>query len=118
MATLQGARAPSTNAAYRLRWRAFSAWCVAHGLDPESCSVQDVLLYLQSLFEKGLSADTVKVYLAAISACHIQLPEGSVGRHPLVSKFMRGFRRLRPHRVRNAVRWDLDLVLAALSRSH
>ena len=116
MATLQGARAPSTNVAYDLRWRIFSSWCTAHDLDPESCNVQAILLFLQSCLDKGLSASTVKVYLAAISAGHVQLLEGSVGRHPLVSMFMKGARRQRPARVRKAVRWDLDIVLSALAR--
>ena len=116
IATLQGARAPSTNVAYDLRWRIFSSWCAARNLDPESCNVQAILLFLQSCLDKGLSASTVKVYLAAISAGHVQLPEGSVGRHPLVSRFMKGARRQHPARVRKAVHWDLDIVLSALAR--
>lgn len=40
---------------------------------------------------------------------------GSVGRHPLVSRFMQGLRQLRPFRLARVPLWDLSIVLEGLS---
>lgn len=42
----------------------------AHSEDPLHCSIGIILSFLQSLFDKGLSPSTLKVYLAAILAYH------------------------------------------------
>ncbi|XP_050958769.1 LOW QUALITY PROTEIN: uncharacterized protein LOC127160164 [Labeo rohita] len=79
--------------------------------------VADVLCFLQELLEKGRAFSTVKVYLAAISACHVGIDDNTMGRHPLVCRFMRGARRL--NRVSRPLipPWDLSVVLNALSRT-
>ncbi len=39
----------------------------------------------------------------------------SMGRHPLVSRFMRGARRLRPFCLTQVPSWDLSVILDGLS---
>ncbi len=39
----------------------------------------------------------------------------SMGRHPLVSRFMRGARRLRPFFLTQVPSWDLSVILDGLS---
>ena len=81
---------------------------------PESCGVQYVLQYLQSRLDEGLAATTLRGYLAAVSACHVGWMDRPVGRHPLVSRFMKGVSpasSLDP----SMAWWDLDVVLAALA---
>lgn len=85
------------------------------GKCPFQCSVGIVLTFLQSLLDKGRAFSTIKVYLAAISACHVGLNGKTVGQHPLVCRFMRGARRLRPVSKSLSPVWDLPLVLEALS---
>ena len=74
-----------------------------------------MLIFLQSLFDKGRAFSTLKVYLAAISACHVGINGKTVGQHPLVCRFLRGARRLRPVSKPLSPGWDLPLVLGALS---
>ena len=38
--------------------------------DPINCALGVILEFLQQLFDEGKAASTLKVYLAAISACH------------------------------------------------
>ncbi|KAI2645832.1 ORF V: Enzymatic polyprotein [Labeo rohita] len=76
--TLLQARAPSTRRLYDLRWRIFVNWCSSHGKDPRSCGIKSVLSFLQEGLDRHLSASTLKVHVAAISANH-DLVGGQVG---------------------------------------
>ncbi|XP_050972479.1 uncharacterized protein LOC127169281 [Labeo rohita] len=115
--TIQNARAASTRSAYGKKWNVFEQWCAHKRIVPFLCSVADVLCFLQELLDKGRAFSTVKVYLAAISACHVGIDDNTMGRHPLVCRFMRGARRL--NRVSRPLipPWDLSVVLNALSRT-
>ncbi len=59
------------------------------------------------------AATTLRVYVAAIAARR-ELDEIPLGRHRLVSAFMRGVRRLRPARPMAVPSWDLSVVLEGL----
>lgn len=56
---------------YDGKWRAFEDWCVKTGVVAFQSPVPAILTFLQELLDKGLAFFTVKVYLAAISACHM-----------------------------------------------
>ena len=110
--TIQSARAPSTRTVYEAKWRVFEDWCTSTDEVPFQCSVDTVLIFLQSLLDKGRAFfSTLKVYLAAISACHMGINGKTVGQHPLVCRFVRGARRLRPVSKHLSPGWDLPLVL-------
>ncbi len=52
--------------------------------------------------------------MAAISACHALIDGVSVGKHPLVARFIRGAKRLRPPTRATVPSWDLAIVLEGL----
>ncbi len=66
------------------------------------------------MLEEGKAFSTIKVYLAAISSCHMGFNGETVGKQPIVSRFMKGVRRLRPVTKPMLPAWDLSLVLEAL----
>ncbi|KAL0148646.1 hypothetical protein M9458_056086, partial [Cirrhinus mrigala] len=70
-------------------------------------SSNDVLCFLQELLDKRRAFSTVMV-------CHVGIDDNTMGRHPLVCRFIRGARRL--NRVRRPLipPWDLSVVLNAL----
>ncbi|KAL0151550.1 hypothetical protein M9458_053132 [Cirrhinus mrigala] len=111
--TTQNAGAASTRSAYDKKWNVFEQWCVHKRIVPFLCSVADVLCFLQELLDKGRAFSTIKVYLAAISACHVGIDDNTMGRHPLVCRFMRGAQRL--NRVSRPLipLWDLSVVINA-----
>ncbi|KAJ8009614.1 hypothetical protein DPEC_G00090730 [Dallia pectoralis] len=115
--TILHSRAPATRKAYAARWKLFTSWCRERQVDPVNCPVFAVLEFLQHRFSTGLSPSTLKVYVAALSACHVPLNGVSLGRHPLVSRFLRGARRLRPAAGMRVPSWDLAIVLEGLSRA-
>ena len=114
--TIQSARAPSTSSLYAAKWCAFSNWCETNHAVPSQCEVGSVLSFLQNLLEKGLAFSTIKVYAAAVSAGHAGCDGGPIFSHPLVKRFLRGARRVRPVSRVLTPRWDLPTVLRGLSR--
>ena len=115
--TIQGARAGSTRKQYDIAWKVFERWCAGRPgqVVPFQASVATVLTFLQDLLDKGKSHSTVKVNLAAISACHVGFGDKALSEAPLVRKFMRGARKARPVTRSLVPPWDLSLVLGGLS---
>ncbi|KAL0161734.1 hypothetical protein M9458_045459, partial [Cirrhinus mrigala] len=114
--TILQSRAPSTRKLYALKWKLFTSWCGERQQDPAYCPVGTVLEFLQARFSTGLAHSTLKVYVAAISAYHAPLGGMSVGKNPLVTRFLRGALRLRPPTRPYIPTWDLAVVLEALCR--
>ncbi len=113
--TLLNVRAPSTRRAYAGKWKAFSQWREKKIIVPHDCTLRDLLDFLQSLLEHGLSCSTIKVYVAALSAYRGPVEGMSLGMHHLIRKFLKGVSRLRPSRKAMVPQWDLNLVLSSLS---
>ncbi len=111
--TIASARAPSTRKLYSSKWGVFESWCLTRAIDPVNCPVGPVLEFLQERLTAGAAATTLRVYVAAIAALR-ELDEIPLGRHRLVSAFMRGARRLRPVRPTAVPSWDLSVVLEGL----
>ncbi|KAK3517038.1 hypothetical protein QTP70_033132 [Hemibagrus guttatus] len=112
--TLLIARALSTRKLYALKWRLFSLWCAQREQDPVHCLIGTVLGFLQSRLSQGLSPSTLKVYVAAIAANDALVLGATLGRHPLVSRFLRSARWLRPSCRPRLPSWDLSVVLDGL----
>ena len=112
---MMGSRAESTSKLYAAKWSVFVGWCAERRVQPESCAVELILEFLRSMFDKGRAASTIRVYAAAISACHEGFPRGAVFfSHPYIKRFLKGCVRLRPVMRTVVPSWDLQLVLRAL----
>ncbi len=111
--TIASARASATRKLYSSKWGIFESWCLVRAIDPVNCPVGPVLEFLQERLTAGAAATTLRVYVAAIAAQR-ELDEIPLGRHRMVSTFMRGVRRLRPVRPMAVPSWDLSVVLEGL----
>ncbi len=111
--TIASARAPATRKLYSSKWGVFESWCLTCAIDPVNCPVGPVLEFLQERLTAGAAATTLRVYVAAIAARR-ELDEIPLGRHRMVSAFMRGVRHLRPVRPTAVPSWDLSVVLEGL----
>ncbi len=111
--TIASARAPATRKLYSSKWGVFELWCLARAIDSVNCPVGPVLEFLQERLTAGAAATTLRVYVAAIAAQR-ELDEIPLGRHRMVSAFMRGVRRLTPVRPMAVPSWDLSVVLEGL----
>ena len=70
--------------------------------------------FLQDLIDKRKAFSTIKMYLAAIAACHVGFGGRAASPHPLVCRFMKGARRLLPVSRPLVPPWDLAVVLEGL----
>ncbi len=111
--TIDSARALSTRKLYSSKWRVLKSWCLVNAVDPVNCLVGSVLEFLQHKFSAGAAATTLRVYVAAIAARR-DSDDVPLGRHRLVSSFMRGAKCLRPVRPPSFPSWDLSVVLKGL----
>ncbi len=91
----------------------FESWCLAHAVDPVNCPVGPVLEFLQEKLAAGAAATTLRAYVAAIATWR-ELDEIPLGRHRMVSAFMRGIRRLRPVRPIGVPSWAFLVVVEGL----
>lgn len=82
--TIQNARASSMHSLYNCKWQVFEEWF-------DGCSVSDIFCFFQYLMDYGKSFSTIKVYLAAIAACYAGFDGTTVGHHPHVQQFIKGF---------------------------
>ncbi|KAK5900671.1 hypothetical protein CgunFtcFv8_025613 [Champsocephalus gunnari] len=112
--TIQSARASSTRSLYDCKWRVFEEWCLQEGHISFQCPVGVILSFLQDLIDKHRAFSTIKVYLAAIAACHVGFEGKTASQHPLVCGFMKGARRLLPVSRSLVPLWDLAVVLNGL----
>ncbi len=114
--TLSEARAPSMRRLYALKWGVFVKWCGQAHIDPATCTMSDVLSFLQYRLDSGSLPSTLKVYVAASAS--FRSPQGgqSIGRHALVVSFLKEARRLHPPRPPSVPPWGLELVFRALSQ--
>lgn len=94
METILSAKAPYTRRMYALKWRVFEKWCTMHHADPVHCHIVSVLEFLQEKLSAGTC--TLRVFVAAITACHALIDGVSIGKHPLIACFIHGARHLRP----------------------
>ncbi|XP_068120427.1 uncharacterized protein [Hyperolius riggenbachi] len=106
--TLIQSRKKVTRQIYNKAWKVFKRWCAERSLEATSSS--SVLEFLQSGYEKGLSASTLKVQVSALSV----FLERKLAQEEFVIRFFQALKRLRPVMRPRIPSWDLNTVLQGL----
>ena len=84
-------------------------------MDPHNTSVTDISEFLQSKLDQGIQWQTLRGYVAAISACHKQFTIHSLGKDKRIIQFLKGSFRIRPPVKPVVPSWSLHVVLSALA---
>ncbi len=84
---------------------------MTHHADPVNCQIVSVLEFLQEKLSSGTCPGTLRIYVAAISACHALIDGVSVGKHPLVTRFIRRAKRLRLLTRETVPSWEFAITL-------
>ena len=82
---------PGTSSQYNFCWQYFANWCISRETDPAEAPLAEVLEFLSHLFRgRGLAYKTINCYRSAISSFHAPIDGSNAGKHPLVSRFLKG----------------------------
>ncbi|XP_068088507.1 uncharacterized protein [Hyperolius riggenbachi] len=108
--TLIKSRKRNTRAIYLKYWKTYNLWKEQSGF--KSNEIATVLEFLQSGVEKKLALSTIRVQISALSV----FLDRQLATHPLIARFVRSIERNRPIAVKPFPKWDLSLVLKALTR--
>lgn len=114
--TLQHSIRSSSSRCYDRMWQVFVRWCQKRSVNPCTCSLSQILAFLQSLVNKGLAYRTIGVYRSAISKFHDLMGGFAVGQHPKVSRFMRGVFLKKPPSRTLFPSWDINVLLKFLRK--
>ena len=96
---------------YIKKWTNF---CCHRQIDHIQPTIAEVLDFLTTLFEQGLTYSAINTARSALSS-YIVLENGqSADQHPLVSRLMKGIFQEKPPRSRYSEIWDVSIVLLHL----
>ena len=89
-ALLQASWRESTHSQYDSVLRGWGSFCLARQTNPTSPSIEDVLVYLTSLYEQGLQYNTICTARSAFSGI-LHIPGVPIlSDHPLIKRLLKG----------------------------
>jgi integrase len=98
----EASHAMATKEAYAKDWRAFTGWCDKMGLSALPADPSTVVLYMTFRAELGRKPSVLDRELTTISIAHTNLNLVSPRQHPDVRRLMKGIRRTKGTRQRQA----------------
>ena len=110
-------RRPSTNRMYDDRWLRFTRWAAGQGFDQLNPSSAQIASFLYSLFDPGLSPQTIKGYRTCLGSVLNRTGKAKVVLHRTISDMIASVELQRPRVMPVLPQWDLGIVLEALSKS-
>ena len=97
----------ATNSSYNSAWRKWHRWCAGRNCNPTSTPISNILQFLDEQFDTGLQYRSVNTLRSAISTTHTNIDGMAVGRHPLVSRLLKGMFNVRPPLPHYSHSWDV-----------
>ena len=101
----------TTEDAYSCCWRRWEQWCTSAGYNSIHAPISAILDFLARQFAEGKQYRTINSYRSAISMTHTPIDGVVVGKHPLVTRLMKGVFNRRPPQPRYSFTWDVGMVL-------
>ena len=99
-----------THAQYKGPLKKWHDFCDTRQLDPLAAPVAAFLDFLADLHDSGLSYSAVNTARSAVSTI-LFFDNVSIGKHPLVKRFMRGVFNARPALPKHTITWDAEILL-------
>ena len=96
---------------YESHFGKWTRWCSEWGRNPVSGPIADVANFLAHLHEEGYQSRPLNAYRSAISSVHDTVDGVEVGKHPVISRLLKGAYHARPQLPRYTCTWDVQVVL-------
>ena len=106
---------PNTESTYSSGWHQWVGWASLHGVQEHSPGIADVLNYLSTLFENGRKYRTINCARSMLSSTLLPIDGFPVGKHPMVTRLMKGVFNKRPPTKLLFPSWSVKQVLIMLS---
>ena len=103
-----------SNKTYDSHFNKWLCWCSARGSDPISGPVSEIANFLAHLHKEGYRSSSLNVFRSAISSVHDKVDGVDVGKHPTVTRLLKGAFHERPPLSRYTSTWDVNAVLLYL----
>ena len=103
-----------TNKNYDSAWRKWEDFCSDRNINPFSASIESILSFLASQFHKGHQYRSLNIYRSAISFIHPRIDGFEIGKHPMVTRLMKGVFNKRPPLPKYTTTWSVGNVLRYL----
>lgn len=104
-----------TEVNYGTYWRRWARWTREHSIQKLDPSIADVLNFLASMFDQGLSWNSIGGARSALSSTLAPIDGFKIGDHPAVSRLVKGAFNLRPPIQKLVPSWSVNKVLRELS---
>jgi len=101
---------------YNSLFNKWVCWCGERSRDPVSGPVADVANFQAHLFEEGYQSRLLNSFRSAISSVHDPVDGVEVGKHPMISRLLKGAFHHRSPLPRYTSTWDVQVVLQYLER--
>jgi len=90
------------------------SWCSERHRDPVSGPIADVANFLAYLFKEGYKSRSLNSFRSAISSVHDPVDGIEVGKHPTISRLLKGAYHSRPPLPRYTSTWNVQVVVQYL----
>lgn len=107
-----------TQKQYRVFLNKWQSYANKRDADPLHPTLNQVLDFLQELYQQGLTYSGINTARSTLSAFITLEGNFSVGVHPMVQRFMKGVFQTRPALPRYQATWDTSVVLSYLKTLH
>ena len=103
-----------SNKTYDSRFKKWLRWCTSRGSDPISGPVSEVANFLAELHREGYQSSSLNVFRSAVSSVHEKVDGVEIGKHPTITRLLKGAFHERPPLPRYVSTWDVNVVLQYL----
>ena len=108
---LQSSWRAKSSQTYDSLFRKWASWCSERSCNPVSGPIADVANFLAHLHEEGYRSRSMNAYRSAISSVHDTVDGVEVGKHPMISRLLKGAYHARPPLPRYTSTWNVQIVL-------
>ena len=108
---------PKTNRSYDSLFSKWSSWCATRYSYPISGTINEVLNFLAKLYKDGYQYSTINSNCSAISSVHEKIDGYNIGKHPLVTRLIKGVFHVRPPLQWYTQTWNVQSVLRSLGKN-